>query len=300
MPSARAQAAVPIPPEAAKARDTDPAVKHSSAATGETAYKAVRSLSRGLAVLRALNRNNGNAHITELAQRLGLHRTTVRRLLETLQDEGLVRRSASNDSYALTIGVRELSEGFRDEEWIASVSGPILAKLLKEVLWPTDLCTLDGDAMIVRETTHRFSRLSFHRSMVGRRLPLLQTAVGLTWLAYCAPSERRQLLAMLARRPEPEYALARQPEQLQQVLEQVRSRQYGENFMSWPSEEKMAAIAVPLHAGKQLMGCLNVVYLARAMSIKEAAQRFLPALQCAAKEIERDVLALHTGQLRRY
>jgi IclR family mhp operon transcriptional activator len=49
---------------------------------------------------------------------------------------------------------------------------------LREVLWPTDISTLDVDAMVVRETTHRFSRLSFHRAMVGRRLPLLLTASG--------------------------------------------------------------------------------------------------------------------------
>jgi IclR family mhp operon transcriptional activator len=29
--------------------------------------------------------------------------------------------------------------------------------------------TPDGDAMIIRETTHRFGPPSFHRSMIGRR-----------------------------------------------------------------------------------------------------------------------------------
>jgi IclR family mhp operon transcriptional activator len=49
-------------------------------------------------------------------------------------------------------------------------SPPAAGELLREVLWPTDISTLDVDAMVVRETTHRFSRLSFHRAMVGRRL----------------------------------------------------------------------------------------------------------------------------------
>ena len=45
-------------------------------------------------------------------------------------------------------------------------------------MWLSDLMTPDGDAMVVRETTHRFIPLSFHRSMVGRRLPMLLTAAG--------------------------------------------------------------------------------------------------------------------------
>jgi IclR family mhp operon transcriptional activator len=65
---------------------------------------------------------------------------------------------------------------------------------LREVLWPTDISTLDVDAMVVRETTHRFSRLSFHRAMVGRRLPLLLTASGLTWLAFAPDHERQAMI----------------------------------------------------------------------------------------------------------
>ena len=148
------------------------------------AYKTVRGLSRGLLLLKLLNKFDGGATPGLLAEFSGLHRTTVRRLLETLQEEGFVRRSRSDDSFRLTINVRQLSDGFRDEHWISALATPLLGELLREVQWPTDITTLDVDAMVVRETTHRFSRLSFHRAMVGRRLPLLLTASGLTWLAF--------------------------------------------------------------------------------------------------------------------
>lgn len=140
----------------------------------------MRGLTRGLMLLNMLNKLDGGASVGLLAELSGLHRTTVRRLLETLQEEGYVRRSPSDDSFRLTIKVRQLSEGFRDEQWISALAAPLLGDLLREVVWPTDVSTLDVDAMVVRETTHRFSRLSFHRAMVGRRLPLLKTASGLT------------------------------------------------------------------------------------------------------------------------
>ncbi len=148
----------------------------------------------------------------------GLHRTTVRRLLETLQGrEGYVRRSPSDDSFRLTIKVRQLSEGFRDEQWISALAAPLLGDLLREVVWPTDVSTLDVDAMVVRENTHRFSRLSFHRAMVGRRLPLLKTASGLTWLAL--PGTRTQgINRNVSRPPGDDYQLAREPLKLQAIL----------------------------------------------------------------------------------
>ena len=108
-------------------------------------YKAVRGLSRGLLLLNLLNKFDGGATVSTLAEFSGLHRTTVRRLLETLQDEGYVRRSRSDDSFRLTIKVRQLSEGFRDEHWISALATPLLGELLREVLWPTDITTLDVD-----------------------------------------------------------------------------------------------------------------------------------------------------------
>ncbi|WP_256591033.1 MULTISPECIES: hypothetical protein [unclassified Pseudomonas] len=66
--------------------------------------------------------------------------------------------------------VRELSKGFRNEQWISSIAAPLLSEMLQEVVWPTDLCTLGGNAMAISETIHRFGRVSFHRSMVGLRL----------------------------------------------------------------------------------------------------------------------------------
>ena len=64
----------------------------------QTEYKTVRGLTRGLMLLNMLNRLDGGASVGLLAELSGLHRTTVRRLLETLQDEGYVRRSLSDDS----------------------------------------------------------------------------------------------------------------------------------------------------------------------------------------------------------
>ncbi|MBJ3816310.1 DNA-binding transcriptional activator MhpR [Shimwellia pseudoproteus] len=264
-----------------------------------TEYKNVRGLSRGLLLLNLLNRLDGGASVALLAQLSGIHRTTVRRILETLQDEGYVRRSHSDDSFRLTLKVRELSEGFRGEQWISALAAPLLGDLLQEVVWPTDVTTLDVDAMVVRETTHRFSRLSFHRSMVGRRLPLLLTAAGLTWLAFCPDNQRQQLIALLAARPEAEYQLAREPLRLAAILQRARQQGYGENHQSWQQEERIAAIAVPVFDDQHIIGCLNLIYIAKAMTIDQAAAKYLTALQRVARQIQRGMAPGNSPSARR-
>lgn len=249
-------------------------------------YKTVRGLSRGLEVLNALNRESFGVTPTQLASITGLHRTTVRRLLETLQSEGYVRCSPSDNSYSVTMRVRELGDGFQNEQWISEVATPMLGELLNKVVWPTDIATLDNDAMVIRETTHLFSRLSFHRSMVGRRLPLLQTAMGLAYIAFCPDNERNKLIKLLSTHKTLEGEIARNPERLNSLILRTRRKGFGENFMNWRKEEKIAAIALPIMSGEKVLACLSLVYIAEAMTIDQAVEKHLPAMLCVRDKIE--------------
>lgn len=221
----------------------------------------------------------------------------MRRLLETMQSEGYVWRSPSDDTYRLTIRVRGLSEGFRDEHWISAVATPLLGKLLNEVLWPTDLATIDVDAMIVRETTHRFSPLSFHQSMVGRRLPILQTAMGLAYIAFCPENERKELIALLACREDLEGEIARDSKALDNLILRTQRKGFGENFRNWTLENRVASIAIPVRSGDKVLACMNLIYIADAMSIDEAAKKYLPAMKDVRNEVERE-LASHLNGSR--
>jgi len=250
-------------------------------------YRAVQGLSRGLSILRAISQSaNGWASIAELSIVTGLHRTTVRRMLETLQVEGYVRRSVSDDSYRLNQKVRQLSDGFTDDEWISEVANPVLGELLQKVVWPSDLSTLDGDSMLVRETTHRFSPLSFHRAMIRQRMPILFTAAGRAYLAYCSDEERRQILQLLVAGNDEQASFARNRVLVGQMLEKVRRQGYATNEGEWSQQSKIAAIALPVRHKEHVLATINIVFLKKAVSVAEAGERLLPHLSAAVKRIE--------------
>ena len=253
-----------------------------------TTYTNVRGLARGLQVLRVLNEmEGGRATSQQIAERTGLHRTTVRRLLETLMEEGFVRRSTSDDSFRLTLAVRSLSEGFTDTERVATVAPPIMGQLLQRVAWPSDLTTPDGDAMIIRETTHRFSQLSFHRAMVGRRLPILLTAAGRAYFAMCPDEEREDILELLRSGAggEEQQALAKNEALVRKLIRRVREDGFGSNHGDWTAQAKIGAVAVAISVDERVLASLNVVFLSRAVSLADATRRYVPELQKAAIEI---------------
>lgn len=255
-------------------------------------YKDVRSLSRGLAVLQALNRAPGAmATTTALAQACHLHRTTVKRILETLRAEGFVRKGEKEGQYYLTFAVRGLSEGFVDEAWIEQVALPLMRAAVPDLLWPCDLGTLEDGCMVVRESTHRFSLLSQHRGMIGEKLPLFFTAMGRAYLAACTDEERHALLSVLAQREDAVGALARDKPAVARLVQETRKQGYAVSHGDWEQQAPFGAVAVALMCGPRLIGGINMIFPKSAVSADELRTRYVPRLKQLATRMGKDIKA---------
>src|SRR5690606_14905323 len=190
-------------------------------------YPDLQSLVRGLDLLRALNSSpKGRATIMQLAAATGIHRTTIKRILATLIRHGYVAAATGQEYYYVTLRVRDLSDGFTDQEWVTAIATPAMGRLLDRVKWPSDLSTLDGTHMLIRESTHKFSSLSFERGMVGTRMPVLLTASGRAYLAACCATERDEIIRLIRAEGGPQAALAQNPRLINDMVEQVQARGY--------------------------------------------------------------------------
>ncbi|HEY7608420.1 MAG TPA: helix-turn-helix domain-containing protein [Alphaproteobacteria bacterium] len=244
----------------------------------------MRGLTRGLAILRALNENN-YASALQLSRLTGLPRPTVYRLLDTLIAAGYVAHGQRPDIYRLTIAVRALSDGFDDEAWMTDIAAPILAELGQAIVWPTDIATFDRDAMVVRETTHASSPLSINREKAGFRPPVLLTSLGLVYLAHVSETERDTILRSLAASDRPDAPLARNRRAVNALLAEVRRRGYG--FREGGISAKTGSIAVPVMWRGRPLACINIHYILSAMTMEQVAERYLPAMRAAAAKIEK-------------
>lgn len=244
---------------------------------------AFRGVTRTISVLRTLNEHN-SARVSDLAHLTGIPRPSLYRILETLCALGYLRRRDDDERYELTVMVRRLSDGFSNEAWVCGIAQPVMEALQREIVWPTDIATLFGHAMYLRETTRRFSPLTIDSAMPGLRLPLLQSATGRAYLAFCSDAERAALLDALRHSAAVEDAPSRDRRYVRRVVETTRENGYGERYRELFA--KTGAIAVPIFRGEQVLACLSISFIASALTPGEAAARYLPQLSAAAATIE--------------
>ncbi|MGA3159019.1 MAG: helix-turn-helix domain-containing protein [Steroidobacteraceae bacterium] len=243
----------------------------------------VRSLERGLALLRLVN-EEGGIKPADAAKLLQLPRPTAHRLLETLEELGYVRRSASDSRFLVTIQARRLSGGYDADVRLSEVVGPVLSRLLDELVWPVNIATYRGGMMVVRETTHQRSPLSVDRDMVGLEVPMLRTACGRAYLAFCAESERREIIQYLQTLNDPDDEPYIADSAIQEVLALCRRQGYAGRFNE-PFVPRTSSIAMPILTDGYAKGCIAVVWLTSAMPFNRAIRQFVPPLREAAKTI---------------
>ncbi|MCL4800073.1 MAG: helix-turn-helix domain-containing protein [Burkholderiales bacterium] len=242
----------------------------------------MRGVLRTVEVLRALNEHNG-ARVAELHRATGIPRPSIYRVLETLFSCGYVRKR-DNERYELTARIRALSSGFKDEDWIREIGLPVLQELQQEIVWPTDIVVFDDDAIVLVETTRRQSPLTIDKFRPGVRLPVLRSATGRAYLAFCLEAERQAILARVAAARGPESARARDRRYVAGLIARTRASGYGEQHGE--IDPKVAGIAVPVASGGRVVACLNITFISSALTCAEAAKRYLGSLKRSARRIE--------------
>jgi IclR family transcriptional regulator, mhp operon transcriptional activator len=245
--------------------------------------RPIRALIRGLEALAVLNRRNG-ATVSEVTNEIKLPRTTTYRILETLKEAGYVYRDAADERYRLTLLVRGLADGFDDEAWITQIARPCINDLCKDIVWPVNLLSPSGTSMLIRETTDHDSPLAVERFSAGFRVPLLLSASGRVYLAFCRPEQRDTLLDILSRSTREEDKLARSRPELDRIFEATREQGYATAVRTRRVSQEMA-ISVPVLVEDRVLATVAVRFSPSAVPLGLAVERFYPKLHETAQTI---------------
>ena len=233
---------------------------------------------RGLIVLETVVRAQRPVSATELIDELELPKPTVNRILQQLEEEGLLHREPVNRRYLPGGRTRDLALGVMTNKALGAPRHAIL-KALSEEIGETCNCTmLDGDHTVYFDRVE--ANWPFRIQLpVGSPLPLHCTASGKLFLAYMQHRQRQRLLsaAPLKRftdRTITDVAL------LSDALKRTHDDGIGvdnEEFMAG-----MVAVAVPVFTPANSI-CFTVAVHAPAVRKPLAALRqYVPALRQAA------------------
>jgi IclR family mhp operon transcriptional activator len=167
------------------ADDEDPV-----AVEAKPSRERLQALERGLEALSFLNRY-GAGTSTQVAKALNLKRSTAHRILAVLVNMGMLRHDPLNHQFILCGRVGELSNRFRDDDWVLSSALPAMKAWTREHRWPLVLTTPLVGKLVVRASTDYESPMSVDRFHCGQVIPVRGSTAGLIYLAYSpAPPER--------------------------------------------------------------------------------------------------------------
>jgi IclR family mhp operon transcriptional activator len=155
--------------------------------------------------------------------------------------------------------------------------------------------------MVVIETNRPMSYFNYILAApIGFRINMLRSASGRSYLAFCSQKERAAILARLRNSSRPGDALARSPAKISQILAETRKRRYGTRDPDFGGhydqprsriDDGRNSIAVPLHVGEEIVGCINLTWVAKVATVKVIAEHCLPQLGDAARTIGSRMLA---------
>ncbi len=145
----------------------------------------VRAVERALDVLLCFTEET-DLGLTELATRVGLHKSTVHRLLASLEGKGFVIRNPSTDKYRLGFRVWELSANLAQSDDPSIILLPEMEALRDQLGETVSLYVRDGHERIRIQAVQ--SRQAIRRvAPVGARLPLYVGASSKILAAYAGP-----------------------------------------------------------------------------------------------------------------
>lgn len=244
----------------------------------------IRSVSRSIAVLQAINRGEWLT-VMEISKAVDLPYPTTFRIIQTLMHEGLVTCEAGCKRYRVTALVQSLALGYADNGSLIEVARPHMVALTQRHAWPVSLTTHVGRSMIVRDSTHTLSSLTFCNYAPGYSLPLLECASGHAFLAHIGPEERLGLLAGLEtyERRTPLLEMFKSERLVQMIRDNGYATWERNPHTQFPG--KTSSIAVPVMNQGEVIATLTLVFFASALPMAEAVRRYADELKAAAHEI---------------
>lgn len=244
------------------------------------AAAVIEPVRRSFALLEALSHRRTST-LAALTGETGLPRPTVVRLLHTLIALGYAARVSREQGYRLTDRVLGLSESIRFVDHLVDAAMPHMRRFTEEHGWPLYLATLGQGAITIRHSTAPDSPMAFEGAGLNLRRPVLISALGRAWLAFCPEEERRAILRDIG-------GLTRRQEMaLDAVLERVRRD--GVAFTEPPRPTRLQGMAVAIRRGPRVLGSLSMRFPRSVMTEQVAGQRFGKRLGMVARAIAADV-----------
>ena len=202
---------------------------------------AIQSVQRAATILRCFTQTDSDLGVTALSQQLGWHKSTVSRLLSTLEQEGFVEQNLETGKYRLGLGLVTLAGIVLDRIDLREIAFSYISELAELTQETVNIVVLNGnECMNIGGAAS--PRPIQYVGRIGRRTPVHCTAAGKVLLAQLTPEALYQVL------PEELPRLTSNTIVDRKVFEQelIKIRRLGYATSHEEEQEGLSAIAAPV------------------------------------------------------
>jgi DNA-binding IclR family transcriptional regulator len=179
--------------------------------------------------------------IKDLSAKLGLHRSTIHRLLDTMASVEFIEKNQENGKYRLGISAIEIGVAYLNRTDLTVEAKPIMQEINQITEETVNLAIFVENAVMFVE--HIIGKSDVYiGTQLGKRMPVTATADGKIFLAHMAPTDLEEYL----KKPMPQitnYTIS-DPEVMRQELRTVRER--GISFDMMETQDGIVSCAAPI------------------------------------------------------
>ncbi len=242
----------------------------------------IEALSRGLEVLELFTFERPSLTLTEIVEALRSNKSTVFRVLSTLETKGYLDHDPVTRRYQPAIKVLQL--GFRaiNSLEVRQVARPYLERLAQEMEETVSLAILDGTNMVYIDRVRNRAIVGVVLD-IGSRLPAHSTSLGKVLLAGLPPDDLQDLLEGMDFIKCTSFTIADR-EALLAELAKVRNNGYA--VCDGELAVGLKAVAAPIRdSSMKTVAAVNVSGAEPTISMERIEKEIAPALKATAERI---------------
>jgi IclR family pca regulon transcriptional regulator len=269
--------------KAAAPKSTDQEPAWSIPSLREPRYS--QSLERGLAILGCFTPARPVLGIADIADELGMSRSTTHRYVITLVALGYLEQGASR-KYRLGLRVTDLGMSALNSTGLREHARPYLEELRQRTSYTTSLGVLDGSEVLYVDRARSFRRGQSQIDLSlqpGSRVPAYCTAMGKLLLAYLPDSQQRDVVAEIKPSKRGPHTITSK-KGLKAELEKVRDAGFAVDDEELAAD--LYAIAAPVrNEGRDVVAAVNLAAHSSMIALEELVDALGPHLVSTADRI---------------
>lgn len=244
-----------------------------------------KTMRRGLRILNLFSAQKPYWTLDEMVEALDIPKTTVFRLLQPFEDEGLIQKvtfhqgeyTVQGNAYQLGIRFLELGHIVNDQYEVRNIALPYMHRLKEELQESVQLVVMDVDEAIYIEKVESDNMIQLY-TKVGRRAPLYLGACPRILLAFLPDEEIERITSE-------DVNFTKNYQQLEEFWEMIRrTRMDGYTYSASELEPGTAALGTPIFNSRgEVEASLSIASVSSVVRKENIAQYTCPMWKVAAE-----------------